>query len=325
MIELLTKEQQEKVITHLTQLINAYLEKEKHIYVILEPIENDEINDIFFESGANYTEPVMLFDERVEDIGPRISELGKNKKFDSWVIEKALFYRWTGLFISDVDLERFTKHISYLCNAVTFEHKSVIFRMYPPIILNEWLMALQKESRAYQALGFCSDIFYIMDFPEHIAHYHFENNIATRQKIDLLSTRIDKITLSEKIDAMVIRANKKWRLTKNQVSSLSYARVYHLVHKFRKHFFSIESIQEKYLVQEVHEQILRIIRLCFNYQIAEPYLMQGLIELYFNYTERWTNYEEKIISILEECSPKDEILLENIGKLLILNESINQN
>ncbi len=49
MIELLVREQQELVINHLTKLINTYLDK-KHIYVILEPTEKDEINDIFFES-----------------------------------------------------------------------------------------------------------------------------------------------------------------------------------------------------------------------------------------------------------------------------------
>ena len=235
MIALLNKAQQEQIIDYLTQLVNSYLEKQKHIYVILEPMEHDEINHLFFKVEMRYTEPVALFDERLEDVGPRISELGNNKKFDRWILERALFERWTGLFITDVDLKTFTQHISYLCNAVTFEDKPVIFRMYPPTILNEWLMALQKENQAYQALGICSDIFYIMNFPEQVAHYHYES-------IEILP-------------------EEKWRLTANQINSLSYARAYHLVHKFCKHFLAIPSVYEKYSVQELHKHIIKVVNL----------------------------------------------------------------
>ena len=98
MIALLNKAQQEQIIDYLTQLVNSYLEKQKHIYVILEPMEHDEINHLFFKVEMRYTEPVALFDERLEDVGPRISELGNNKKFDRWILERALFERWTGLF-----------------------------------------------------------------------------------------------------------------------------------------------------------------------------------------------------------------------------------
>ena len=112
MIALLNKAQQEQIIDYLTQLVNSYLEKQKHIYVILEPMEHDEINHLFFKVEMRYTEPVALFDERLEDVGPRISELGNNKKFDRWILERALFERWTGLFITDVDLKTFTQHIA---------------------------------------------------------------------------------------------------------------------------------------------------------------------------------------------------------------------
>ncbi|WP_129582261.1 DUF4123 domain-containing protein, partial [Rodentibacter caecimuris] len=310
MIELLLKEQQEQVINDFIPLINPYLEKQKHIYVILEPMEDDEVNHIFLKTGMSYTEPVSLFDNRLEDVGPRISELGKNKDFDRWIIEKALFHRWTALFISDVDLTTFTEHISYLCNAVTFEHKSVIFRMYPPTILNEWLTALQKENQAYRALGICSDILYVMDFPEQVAHYHFENNLVTRQELDLLNHQTQEIAVPVEFDSIDIPTDEKWWLTENQVNSLNYARAYHLVHKFRKHFLVIPSIREKYSVQEVHKYIVRIVNLCFKYKITEIYLMQELTGLYFNYAKSWGDSEKIIISILENNDARKEAILE---------------
>ena len=293
MIALLNKAQQEQIIDDLTQLVNSYLEKQKHIYVILEPMEHDEINHLFLKVEMRYTEPVALFDERLEDVGPRISELGNNKKFDRWILERALFERWTGLFITDVDLKTFTQHISYLCNAVTFEDKPVIFRMYPPIILNEWLMALQKENRAYQALGICSDIFYIMNFPEQVAHYHYES-------IEILP-------------------EEKWRLTANQINSLSYARAYHLVHKICKHFLAIPSVYEKYSVQELHKHIIKVVNLCFKYKITETYLMQELTKLYFSYTKSWHNSEKIILSTLENNDFRKESIVEDIANILIRN------
>ena len=293
MIALLNKAQQEQIIDYLTQLVNSYLETQKHIYVILEPMEHDEINHLFLKVEMRYTEPVALFDERLEDVGPRISELGNNKKFDRWILERALFERWTGLFITDVDLKTFTQHISYLCNAVMFEDKPVIFRMYPPTILNEWLMALQKENQAYQALGICSDIFYIMNFPEQVAHYHYEST--------------------------EILPEEKWRLTANQINSLSYARAYHLVHKFCKHFLAIPSVYEKYSVQELHKHIIKVVNLCFKYKITETYLMQELTRLYFSYTKSWHNSEKIILSALENNDSGKEAIVEDIANILIRN------
>ena len=319
MIALLNKAQQEQIIDYLTQLVNSYLEKQKHIYVILEPMEHDEINHLFLKVEMRYTEPVALFDERLEDVGPRISELGNNKKFDRWILERALFERWTGLFITDVDLKTFTQHISYLCNAVTFEDKPVIFRMYPPTILNEWLMALQKENRAYQALGICSDIFYIMNFPEQIAHYHFENHVVTRQELNLLNDKTQEISVPIEYESTEILPEEKWRLTANQINSLSYARAYHLVHKICKHFLAIPSVYEKYSVQELHKHIIKVVNLCFKYKITETYLMQELTKLYFSYTKSWHNSEKIILSALENNDSGKESIVEDIANILIRN------
>ncbi|OOF65761.1 DUF4123 domain-containing protein [Rodentibacter caecimuris] len=315
MIELLAKEQQELVINNLTQLINTYLNKQKHIYVILEPTENDEINDIFLKAGISYTEPVALFDDRLEDIGPLISEFGKNKDFDRWIIEKALFHRWTALFISDADLTTFTEHISYLCNAITFEHKSVIFRMYPPAILNEWLTALQKENQAYRTLSICSDILYIIDFPEQIAHYHFENNLVTRQEFDLLNHQTQEIIVPLEFDSINIPTDEKWWLTENQINSLSYARAYHLIYELRKNLLSIPSIQKSYTPLEVHRQLIQLINLCFQYHITDVFFVSELAKLYFTNKECWSVQKEACIKILQTTQPEAD-KLENIALLL---------
>ncbi|MBN6068179.1 DUF4123 domain-containing protein [Aggregatibacter actinomycetemcomitans] len=314
MIELLVREQQELVINHLTKLINTYLGK-KHIYVILEPTEKDEINDIFLKAGISYTEPVALFDDRLEDVGPRISELGKNDAFDRWIIEKAVFNRWTCLFVSDADLDTFTEQISYLCNAVTFEHKPVIFRMYPPVILNEWLMALQKENQSYCALGICSDIFYAIDSPDKIAHYHFENNMVTRLEIDLINHITHEITVPVEIEITDIQTHKKWLITENQVNSLSYARAYHLIHELHKNLLSIPLIQKNYSPLEVHRQLIQLINLCFQYNIKDVFFISEFAKLYFANKKRWESNQEVCIKILQSSQPEVD-KLENIAMLL---------
>ncbi|MCQ9122402.1 hypothetical protein BKG95_07405 [Rodentibacter pneumotropicus] len=315
MIGLLMKEQQELVINQLTKLINTYLDKQKHIYVILEPTEKEEINDIFLKAGINYTEPVVLFDDRLEDVGPRISELGKNDAFDHWIIEKAVFNRWTCLFVSDADSDTFTKQISYLCNAITFDHKPVIFRMYPPAILNEWLMALQKENQSYRALGICSDIFYAMDSPDQIAHYHLENNIVTRLEIDLINHKTHEITVPVEIEITDTQTHKKWLITENQVNSLSYARAYQLIHELRKNLLSIPLVQKNYSSLEVHQQLIKLINLCFQYDIKDVFFISEFAKLYFANKKHWESNQEVCIKILQS-SLSEADKLENIAILL---------
>ncbi|OOF57608.1 hypothetical protein BKK56_01035 [Rodentibacter genomosp. 2] len=247
--------------------------------------------------------------------------MGKNKDFDRWIIEKALFHRWTALFISDIDLTTFTEHISYLCNAITFEHKPVIFRMYPPTILNEWLTALQKENLAYRALGVCSDILYIMDFPEQIVHYHFENNLVTRQELDLLNHQTQEIVVPVEFDSIDIPTDEIWWLTENQVNSLNYARAYHLIHELRKNLLSIPFIQKSHTPLEVHRQLIRLINLCFQYHITDVFFVSELAKLYFANKECWDAQKEACIKILQSAQSEVD-KLENIAILLKNNKEL---
>lgn len=165
MIELLSAEEQKVLAAKIKNKILVYLNEHKAAYVILEPTENEEIQQIFSQTAVNYTEPLALFDERLERVGARIVRLGENQTFDNWVMERALFYRWTCLFVTDVDINTFTNQIIYLCNATTSEGKPVILRCYTPIILNDWLTALQQERLVYTVLGLCSAILYIANCP----------------------------------------------------------------------------------------------------------------------------------------------------------------
>ncbi|WP_143530870.1 DUF4123 domain-containing protein [Rodentibacter genomosp. 2] len=254
-------------------------------------------------------------------LGHALASLGKNKDFDRWIIEKALFHRWTALFISDIDLTTFTEHISYLCNAITFEHKPVIFRMYPPTILNEWLTALQKENLAYRALGVCSDILYIMDFPEQIVHYHFENNLVTRQELDLLNHQTQEIVVPVEFDSIDIPTDEIWWLTENQVNSLNYARAYHLIHELRKNLLSIPFIQKSHTPLEVHRQLIRLINLCFQYHITDVFFVSELAKLYFANKECWDAQKEACIKILQSAQSEVD-KLENIAILLKNNKEL---
>ena len=180
-------------------------------------------------------------------------------------------------------------------------------------------MALQKENQAYQALGICSDIFYIMNFPEQVAHYHFENHVVTRQELNVLNDKTQEISVPIEYESIEILPEEKWRLTVNQINSLSYARAYHLVHKFCKHFLAIPSVYEKYSVQELHKHIIKVVNLCFKYKITETYLMQELTRLYFSYTKSWHNSEKIILSALENNDSGKEAIVENIANILIRN------
>lgn len=191
MLNLLENTQQIAVKGRLSEILRDVAEQGKYIYAVLEPPQDKAIKDIFSITAIKYYEPFLQFDERFEDVGPRIARLGENNIFDDWIIEKAFFNRWTSLFISSSDITAFTQHIAYLCNAVTFEHKSAIFRCYTPIILNEWLTALQRERLTFGAFGIiCTDILYVMDFPEQIAHCHFQADGRVIRKIrDILKEK----------------------------------------------------------------------------------------------------------------------------------------
>ncbi len=324
MLAYLTEKEQQIAISSLATSLQNALNCGRHIYAIFEPTQNEEIAEKFLITGVRYTELLTEFIPEMEDVSPRLVELGQDESFDTWVSEVALFNGWCGIFISNYDLPTLTQHAAYLSYVnVSNETEPTIFRFYNTLVLSDWLQGLNDDKMTYTALGVFSDIFYLKDFPYQLLHHSFDGKTIYTKTLNLLQQPL--ILPLENTYHPAPCLHTYWELSETQNQSLAQVKRHHFLLQAREKLIKQKPVLKNYSLVAFHQLLTECIDSLTDIGIIDTHFIYSLLDLYFEYRQAWDKLIDDISDILRNNIGDEKEKLAIIANLLYeRNEQFNE-